>query len=229
MKFLMGIFIGVTLSVGAMSLPAPREKMLDAVLSWMEKVKTMQMKGDENIEPLSTEKSPGDTVAVKNKVPHSPSLPEPSLHVPSLHVPSLHVPSLAEPSLSKPSLSEPSLSDSLLPDLSLPVTSLPNTPPSISNDSIADRRQIEFNHESLEPAARLFQVAWSPFRSQTSAKGFAAKLEKQLGQDFRVIRTGPGRYEVGFHFDTKASRLVVLSAISDLTGFKTKAPPRMLH
>lgn len=209
MKFLMGIFIGVTLSVGAMSLPAPREKMLAVVLNWMEKVKTLQIKGDENIETLATEKSLNDTAAVRNKVPHSSSLPEPSLPVPSL--------------------SEPSLPVTSLPDLSLPVTSLPNTSPSVSNDLTADRRLTEFNHESPEPAARLFQVAWSPFRSETSAKGFAAKLEQQLAQDFRVIRTGPGRYEVGFDFDTKASRLVVLSAISDLTGFKTTVPPRMLH
>ncbi len=74
----------------------------------------------------------------------------------------------------------------------------------------------------------LFQVAWSPFRSETSAKGFAARLERQLSQEFQVMKTGPGRYEVGFHFKSDAERFDVLKAINEITGFESTTPPRIV-
>jgi len=74
----------------------------------------------------------------------------------------------------------------------------------------------------------LFQVAWSPFRSETSAKGFAARLARQLSQEFRVIKTGPGRYEVGFHFESDVERSDVLNAINEITGFESTTPPRIV-
>jgi hypothetical protein len=79
------------------------------------------------------------------------------------------------------------------------------------------------------PGSKLFQVAWSPFRSETSAKGFASKLTKQLAHNFQVIKTGPGRYEVGFHFDSQRDRKIILSAINDLTGFESTQPPRIVQ
>lgn len=74
----------------------------------------------------------------------------------------------------------------------------------------------------------LFQVAWSPFKSETSARGFAARLERQVSQEFQVIKMGPGRYEVGFLFESEPERSAVLNAINEITGFESTTPPRIL-
>ena len=78
-------------------------------------------------------------------------------------------------------------------------------------------------------ATSLFQVAWSPFRSETSARGFAATLEHQVSQKFQVIKTGPGIYEVGFHFESGPERSDVLNAINEITGFQSTVPPRIVN
>ncbi len=80
-----------------------------------------------------------------------------------------------------------------------------------------------------EVAPYLFQVAWTPFRSEASASGFATKLENQLGQAFRIIKVGPGQYEVGFEFTTDVDRVSVLEAIARLTGFQSPSPPRVVE
>lgn len=69
------------------------------------------------------------------------------------------------------------------------------------------------------PGTPTFQVAWSPFRSETSARGFASNLNSQLDEQFRVVRRGPGRYEVGFDYRTEAERQEILSAILAFTGY----------
>jgi hypothetical protein len=89
--------------------------------------------------------------------------------------------------------------------------------------------QPAIRRESQEQDSRLFQVAWSPFRSETSAKGFASKLRKQLAHDFQVVKAGPGKYEVGFRFDSQRDRKIILSAINDLTGFESTQPPRIVQ
>jgi hypothetical protein len=87
---------------------------------------------------------------------------------------------------------------------------------------------IEDEDIFVATAASMFQVAWSPFRSETSAKGFAARLERQISREFQVIKTGPGRYEVGFLFESDPERTDVLKAINEITGFESSAPPRIV-
>lgn len=70
-----------------------------------------------------------------------------------------------------------------------------------------------------------FQVAWSPFRSETSANGFAARLERQLAHEFHVVRTAPGHYEVGFEFDSDPERISVLEDIRAFTGYSPAMQP----
>lgn len=64
-----------------------------------------------------------------------------------------------------------------------------------------------------------FQVAWVPFRSEISARGFAASLEANVAHAFDVKKTGPGRYEVGFAFADAGERADVLSRVEALTGY----------
>ena len=72
----------------------------------------------------------------------------------------------------------------------------------------------------------LFQVVWTPFRSETSARGFADKLSLQIQQQFEVVKMGPGHYEVGFNFVNPPERIKVLDAINTMTGFISEQPAR---
>ena len=70
------------------------------------------------------------------------------------------------------------------------------------------------------PVVSEFQLAWMPFRSETSANGFAHKLSSQLDHEFEVIKSGPGHYEVGFRFEDVEERQAVLVAIENITGYR---------
>lgn len=63
-------------------------------------------------------------------------------------------------------------------------------------------------------------VFWTPFRSEASASGFAARLGRDTGRDYRVIRAGPGEYRVAlFHADDHDLRthLLEIEQVSGLT------------
>jgi hypothetical protein len=60
---------------------------------------------------------------------------------------------------------------------------------------------------------------WTPFRSEVSANGFAARLGRDTDREYRVIRTGPGEYRVAFfHTDDndRRARLVEIEQVSGL-------------
>ncbi|MGI9263444.1 MAG: hypothetical protein ACR2QU_00860 [Gammaproteobacteria bacterium] len=60
---------------------------------------------------------------------------------------------------------------------------------------------------------------WTPFRSEASANGFAARLGRDTNREYRVIRTGPGEYRVAFfHVDDidRRARLVEIEQVSGL-------------
>lgn len=220
MKFIIGIFIGVVLSVSMMSASGPRQQMLNAVFSWIEKIKTLPTSASGDAEPSLVETKSG--VPATGTVPFMTerSSPERSLADLSPVKPPLTAPSITEPSTTGLSRTEPS------------VTKPSNTGLSLMNLLTREAfpletSQQEIGTETEMPTSRQFQVAWSPFRSETSANGFAAQLKHHLAHDFLVIKTGPGRYEVGFHFESNTDRTVILSAINDLTGFKINAPPRI--
>lgn len=68
-----------------------------------------------------------------------------------------------------------------------------------------------------------FQTVWKPFRSQTSATGFAASLSRRLPDEFVVLKTAPGNYEVGFHFNNPVQQKTVLDAVAGITGYRARA------
>lgn len=70
-----------------------------------------------------------------------------------------------------------------------------------------------------------FQVAWSPFRSEASATGFASELQARTDHPFVVTRIGVGRYQVGFEFETAEEREALLAAIDRFTGYMPKVSP----
>ena len=67
---------------------------------------------------------------------------------------------------------------------------------------------------------RAFQVAWMPFRSEASARGFAEQLSRQLGVDMQIHKSGPGHYEVGFEYDSVSERELRLQQLEAITGFR---------
>ena len=132
------------------------------------------------------------------------------------------------PSVAVKEIAEPVSKDEIEPGESRLVDTAPmEHGPREETDDLATGA-IEDKDAFMPNAASLFQVAWSPFRSETSAKGFAARLQRQLSQEFQVIKTGPGRYEVGFHFESDPERTDVLKAINEITGFESTTPPRIV-
>lgn len=63
------------------------------------------------------------------------------------------------------------------------------------------------------------QAVWVPFRAESSARGFAAKLSERLNRPFQVLRAGPGQYLVVFGYRDEAERADVLDQIKTLTGY----------
>jgi len=80
----------------------------------------------------------------------------------------------------------------------------------VKNDQVTDSTALPNQH---------FQIAWIPFHSERSAMGFADKLESQVQQSFRVVRSGPGKYEVGFDYSSDMQREEVLQMITQVTGY----------
>ena len=76
---------------------------------------------------------------------------------------------------------------------------------------------------SLLPLS-LVQAAWSPFYSKSSAKGFAARLERHLEREFRVVKVGPANYQVVFDYSNETERKEVLKSIHTITGYKPQSP-----
>ena len=243
MKFLIGLFIGIIISIGVINSPEPRRQMLEAVLSWVEKVKALPVKSSGSVKPSDVQKLVRQKVLdVKTEFfppelleePPSSGLPLTELSSPEQSLSEDSQPGISPPGSSLTELSSPELS---LPELSIPKLSLPElSSQELSSQEISSisRSPSEFSkpkisQESQALTSTLFQVAWSPFRSETSARGFASKLKQQLAHDFQVIKTGPGRYEVGFHFDSQSDRKIILSAINDLTGFESTQPPRIVQ
>ncbi len=102
------------------------------------------------------------------------------------------------------------------------------------NDDDDSVRPAPVKDEQPEPASpapetRYFQVAWSPFRSEASARGFARHLQVQTGHEFRVLKAAPGKYEVGFAFDTEEERTTRLDAVRQLTGYANSTEPDRIH
>ncbi len=120
-------------------------------------------------------------------------------------------------------------------DVDLPVVLTPKPKPEVETaaeeSTIVEMERIEtvteevlIDHTVAVPEVVQqpleFQSAWMPFRSETSANGFADKLSTQLDRDFEVIRAGPGHYEVGFRFHSLEERDAVLVSIESITGYR---------
>lgn len=71
-------------------------------------------------------------------------------------------------------------------------------------------------------ASETIQQVWAPFRSQTSAEGFARRLSSETEHPFGIDRRGPGRYQVFFAYADEEERRRLLEQVRPLIG--TDAP-----
>ncbi len=91
-----------------------------------------------------------------------------------------------------------------------PESILPGEGPDPSADLRASRRP------------ETIQQVWVPFRSQTSAEGFARRLSDETQHPFGIDRRGPGRYQVFFAYVDEDERQRLLEQVRPLLG--TAAP-----
>jgi hypothetical protein len=102
------------------------------------------------------------------------------------------------------------------------------TPSLVTQSSPAERSTSAVGASDMRFALlplSLVQAAWSPFYSQASANGFAARLERHLEREFRVVKKGPANYEVVFDYSNETERKAVLESIRVMTGYEPQ-PPR---
>ena len=98
-----------------------------------------------------------------------------------------------------------------------PVT---ETEPEPMAAPVPDKQQSQVQAVALPEPAPRFQVAWTRFRSEASARGFAARLEEELGIAFDTVRVSAGNYEVGFYYREENQRDETLTALEAFTGYR---------
>lgn len=73
--------------------------------------------------------------------------------------------------------------------------------------------------EALMPVAEPHWYSfWNPFRSEIAANGFATRLTRVTGIDYRVVRLEPGSYQVAFAYVDDDERRAKISQIEQATG-----------
>lgn len=71
---------------------------------------------------------------------------------------------------------------------------------------------------SADDSAPKSQTVWVPFHSEMSASGFAARLTESVDHPFRVVRKGPGTYQVVFAYLDELERQALLDRAAAATG-----------
>ena len=61
-------------------------------------------------------------------------------------------------------------------------------------------------------------AVWVPFHSQMSAEGFATRLGRELGHEFRVEKRGAGSYEVVFDAVDPIQQALLEARVREITG-----------
>lgn len=61
---------------------------------------------------------------------------------------------------------------------------------------------------------------WNPFRSEIAANGFATRLTRVTGIDYRVLRLQPGSYQVAFAYADDDERRTKIAQIEQATGLE---------
>ena len=92
--------------------------------------------------------------------------------------------------------------------------------PPLTPEAISGTVTAAFADDALQPAASGAgtEYIWQGFRSEMSARGFARHLEATLNRHLEVHKAAPGRYLVGFHYESAAERESLLQAVAEAMG-----------
>jgi hypothetical protein len=110
------------------------------------------------------------------------------------------------------------------PPADMPATQLTDSSVVATNDEFPESGTAPGEADDATSLAESDDIGawhafWTPFRSEASANGFAARLGRDTDREYRVIRTGPGEYRVAFfHTDEndRRARLVEIEQVSGL-------------
>ena len=78
-----------------------------------------------------------------------------------------------------------------------------------------EQNTVRAPRESPEPA---WQVIWKPFRTESSALGFAERLRSVTGLRITVQQQSPTKYVVAFPYNDEEERLRNIERIESQTG-----------
>jgi hypothetical protein len=216
MKIFIGIVLGLVIFVGLMSIPKSRLMVLGTLA---------QLRAIQLTSSITANAKTADPVLT---VPGT-AIPEAEKGISDINILDIGIfekdivnRAIIEKAISKIATSEPL-------DDELPAFKHNQAPEGRLMQSQKDNFFERETNNVIELQTEFFQVVWTPFRSQMSAQGFAEKLQRQLDHEFVIIKRGPGKYEVGFHFTSDAARSDVLDAIVNLTGFASSNPPRVIQ
>jgi len=101
----------------------------------------------------------------------------------------------------------------------MPPTPIPPAPLSEPADEPSEQAATHGAQQTATPTENWFAF-WSPFRSEVAANGFIAKLQRETGMDYRVVKVKTGIYEVAFAYDGEADIEAKLATISRATGLE---------
>lgn len=100
-------------------------------------------------------------------------------------------------------------------------SSMAEAPHEVSTGMVETPRTARESREEVQ-----WQAFWSRFHSELSARGFAERLARRTGTQYRVRPTGRGVYEVVFAYRDDAERDAALDRIESSTGLRLReAPP----
>ncbi|QYZ64817.1 MAG: hypothetical protein OI74_06385 [Gammaproteobacteria bacterium (ex Lamellibrachia satsuma)] len=91
--------------------------------------------------------------------------------------------------------------------------------PPIPADKTTDEEPPVSNIE-LQTIEQQWQPFWSPFHSERSASGFAARIERLTGRQMRVQEEESGRYQVVFSHWGETDRSIALTQIAAASGLE---------
>lgn len=101
----------------------------------------------------------------------------------------------------------------------------PKVPPGGEAQVDASSKPVDTDQASGAPARAApgepqWHPIWNPFRSEVSARGFAARLESLTGLEYRVTEVSSGSYQVAFAHLDESERQTKLARIEESTGLR---------
>jgi hypothetical protein len=216
MKFLIGLILGTAAAITITSPVETRQQFLTQAMTLIDEIRqtgqTVSKISEQHLK--STQQDPDHDPAMASPDTTSPE-PAPGTHP---------APALIQPATSEQDLISEDQNDQRVVSTDT-NTDQAATQPTINEVTESVARSMTSTAGSNDKQASLLplplvQAVWSPFYSETSARGYAARLQRRLDQGFLVVKRGPAHYEVVFEYGVETERIAVLETVRELTGYE---------